>query len=113
MLKLYRKELQALKEAAEKKSTPMRETDSRVHCGVSIQDQIQMLMNTLPMNQQNRPWSMEELCIRISGKYHEKPHPMDVARALRRLGWESTRDWSRDGGGRRLWIKKPLGICAK
>ena len=107
MLELYRKELKALKEAAERKSTPIQESDSRVHCEVSIQDQIQMLMNTLPINQQSRSWSMEELCMRISGKYHEKPHPMDVARALRRLGWESTRDWSKNGGGRRLWIKRP------
>jgi len=113
MLEHYREELKALKAAAERKSINPLESDNRVRCEISIQDQIQMLMSTLPIKQQNRPWSMEELCIRISGKYHEKPHPMDVARALRRLGWESTRDWSRDGGGRRLWIKKPLGSCAK
>jgi hypothetical protein len=69
-----------------------------------LQVQIEELMRTLPAAQRDRPWSIDELVCRLEGKYRDRPHPADVGRALRRLGWERVRDWSNAGGGRRYWL---------
>jgi hypothetical protein len=53
--------------------------------------------------QRDRPWSMDELVARLQGRYSARPHPMNVGQALRALGWTQRRDWTRDGGGRRMW----------
>ena len=76
---------------------------SRVLCDVSLISQIQSLMRSLPPVQRDRPWSMEELVVRLQGRYSARPHPMNVGQALRALGWTQRRDWTRDGGGRRMW----------
>ena len=56
-----------------------------------------------PPVQRDRGWSMEELVARLSGRYTARPHPMHVGQVLRALGWAQKRDWTRDGGGRRVW----------
>jgi hypothetical protein len=65
--------------------------------------QIEDLMRTLPPAQRDRPWSIDEFVHRLQGKYRDRPHPADVGRALRGLGWVRVRDWSNAGGGRRYW----------
>lgn len=77
--------------------------DSRVLCDVPLRDQIEELMASLPPAQRDRPWSMEEFVVRLQGRFHARPHPMNVGRALRALGWARKRDWSAPGGGRRYW----------
>lgn len=77
--------------------------DSRVLCDVPLRDQISDLMASLAPAQRDRPWSMEELVIRLRGRFRERPHPMHVGQALRALGWTQKRDWSQNGGGRRYW----------
>ena len=61
--------------------------------------------NILPA-QRERPWAMEELCLRLKGKFERHPHPMHVGNALRSLGWVQMRDWTNAGGGRRVWVKR-------
>jgi hypothetical protein len=78
--------------------------DSRVVCDTPLTDQIEALMHSLPPVQANRPWTMEELLLRLQGRYHARPHAMNVGTALRRLGWAQRRDWTREGGGRRYWL---------
>lgn len=68
-----------------------------------LETQIQHLMAVLPENQRNRDWSMADLIARLTGKYRESPHAMHVAAALRKLGFTQHRDFSRAGGGARVW----------
>ena len=81
-----------------------RSADTRVSPDwIPLTEQIEALMRSLPTAQRDRPWSMEELCLRLKGKFKSNPHPMHVGHALRALGWTSKRDWTRSGGGRRVW----------
>ena len=87
--------------AAERK----RLRDSRIQCDKPLTEQIEALMRSLPPAQRNRLWTMEELVARLNGRYNARPCAGDVGVALRRLGWTRLRDWSQDGGGRRVWRK--------
>jgi len=99
MLKSY---IQGLKNAA----------DAQTHIGGKganrpsarpLTTQIQTFLRTLPPAQRDRWWSIDEFVCRLEGKYRDRPHPADVGRALRALGWVRVRDFSREGGGRRYW----------
>ena len=68
-----------------------------------LTEQIESLMRSLPPVQRDRAWSMEELCLRLRGKFSASPHPMNVGQALRALGWTQKRDWSTAGADRRYW----------
>ena len=70
---------------------------------VSLIDQINQLMQTLPPNMQQRDWSMSDLLTRLEGKFKDRPSAMKVAEALRILGWSRHRDHSLKGGGGRFW----------
>lgn len=74
-------------------------------CDTPLTFQIEALMRCLPPVQRDRPWSMEELVARLSGRFTARPHPMHVGQALWALGWTTRRDWTRDGGGRRMWLR--------
>ena len=78
--------------------------DSRIVCAIPLTDQIKALMRSLPPAQRNRYWSMDDLTIRLQGRYNAHPCAGLVGQALRQLGWTQRRDWSQDGGGRRVWI---------
>ena len=111
-MKLYIDHLRAECERAQKESKDAiraaerrRLRDSRIQCGVQLTDQIEALMRSLPPSQRNRPWTMEELVARVHGRYNARPCAGSVGVALRRLGWTRIRDWSNDGGGRRVWRK--------
>lgn len=77
--------------------------DTRIHCEVPLTDQITNLMRSLPPAQRDRPWSVAELAARLNGRFKARPSHGDVGVALRALGWTRTRDWTADGGGRRVW----------
>ena len=79
--------------------------DTRVLCDKPLSEQIEDLMNCLSPAQRSRPFTMDELVARLQGRYSARPHPMNVGQALRALGWTQRRDWTRDGGGRRVWIR--------
>ncbi|MBF9022931.1 MULTISPECIES: hypothetical protein [unclassified Roseobacter] len=85
--------------AAERK----RLRDSRIQCDIPLTNQIEALMRSLPPAQRNRPWAMDELVARLHGRYNARPCAGSIGLALRRLGWTRSRDWSQDGGGRRVW----------
>lgn len=79
--------------------------DCRIHCETPLTEQIEALMRSLPLTQRDRPWSMDELVARLQGRYHARPSAGDVGIALRKIGWTRIRDWSRGGGGRRVWSR--------
>ena len=88
-------------QAAERK----RLRDSRIQCDTPLTEQVEALMRSLPPAQRNRPWAMDELVARLRGRYNARPCAGEVGDALRRLGWTRIRDWSKGGGGRRVWKK--------
>jgi hypothetical protein len=106
-MKTYIDQLKANTEAANLRiveaKVKSQQPNKRILCDKPLTDQITELMQSLPPAQRDRPWSMEELVARLQGKYSMSPHPMYVGQALRQLGWETRRDWTRDGGGRRVW----------
>ena len=107
MMKAYIDQLKANSAEANRQSAvakaKQQKGDSRVLCDKPLTDQITDLMLSLPPAQRDRPWSMDDLVARLRGRYSARPHAMHVGAALRALGWVSTRNWTRDGGGRRIW----------
>jgi hypothetical protein len=110
MNKAYIANLQATSDEAnlrhEKAKARNQKIDKRILCEKPLTEQITELMASLPPAQRNRPWSMEEICLRLKGKYSERPHPMNIGQALRTLRWETRRDWTQKGGGRRIWVER-------
>ena len=66
--------------------------------------QIEVLMRSLPPAQRDRPWSLDELQPRLTGKFQPFPHKAHIGAALRELGWVTKRNWTHNGGGRRYWL---------
>ena len=87
-------------EEAKAKSQP---TDKRIVCDTPLATQIESLMRGLSPAQRNRPWSMEELVVRLQGRYSTRPHAMNIGAALRQLGWTQELDWTAQGAGKRYW----------
>lgn len=68
-----------------------------------LRDQITAIFREMPLALKARPWSVYELTAQLQGKYRSNPHPQDVARNLRDLGWTASRSWSKEGYGKRIW----------
>ncbi len=110
-MKTYIKELKAktieAEHRREQSNAKSRDTEMRVSPDwAPLTEQVITLMRNLPPAQRERPWAMEELCLRLKGKFERHPHPMHVGNALRSLGWVQMRDWTNAGGGRRVWVKR-------
>ncbi|CAN1516150.1 hypothetical protein MCEREM21A_00948 [Sphingomonadaceae bacterium] len=71
-----------------------------------LTEQITELMLSLPPSQRDRPWSIVDLQGRLQGRYKDRPSLGNIGDALRTLGWTQRRDWTKYGGGCRLW-KRP------
>ena len=54
---------------------------------------------------------MDNLVLQLYGKYNQRPHPMHVGKALRRLGWKKVRDWSSAAGSRGFLFHLGLKYC--
>lgn len=68
-----------------------------------LTEQITELMLSLPPAQLNRPWSIVDLQGRLQGRYKDRPSLGSIGDALRALDWTRRRDWTKNGGGRRVW----------
>ena len=103
MMKRYIENLRASSDEANLRHQEDAKTKQQhaVLCDTPLADQIESLMRSLPPVQRDRPWSMEELCLRSKDKFSASPHPMNVGKSLRALGWTRRRDWTRDGGGKK------------
>jgi hypothetical protein len=103
-LRHYREQLRQIREASLRAEEEQRKAgQSALPIYKPLDQQIEELMRSLPPAQRDRPWSMDELVIRLKGRYRRHPHAKDVGAALRRLGWQQRRDWSVEGAGRRIW----------
>ena len=109
MSKAYIQNLRASSDEAnrqhEEAKAKSHHADTRVVCDKPLTEQIEELMRSLSPAQRNRPWSMDDLLVRLQGRYSARPHAMNVGQALRAMGWTQKRDWTRDGGGRRVWLE--------
>lgn len=104
MLKSYIDELKGeIVKRADETSLKNEAPRIRLRTGKSLTLQIEELMRTLPPAVRDRPWQICDFVNRLEGKYRERPHPADVGKALRSLGWKRYRDWSVKGAGQRLW----------
>ena len=81
---------------------------SRPSSDLSVEEQLRNFFDSLPQRLLERPWAMAEITDKLVGKYRAHPHPQNVARALRRLGWVQKRDWTQAGKGRRYWGVRQL-----
>lgn len=109
-LRHYREQLRQIREAslrAEEEQRQRKASQSAAPTYKPLDQQIEELMRSLPPAQRNRPWSMDELVLRLQGRYRPHPHARDVGQALRKLDWTYYRDWTKAGMGRRLW--RPRG----
>lgn len=70
-----------------------------------LTEQISELMLSLPPAQRERLWSIVDLQGRLQGRYKDRPSLGNIGVALRTLGWTQVRDWSQDGGNRRMWSR--------
>jgi hypothetical protein len=107
-MKHYIEQLQAVADQAQRQSEgvlPTWSKDGRIQCDTPLTEQIEALMRSLPPAQRDRPWSMDELAVRLQGRYNARPSAADVGIALRKIGWTRSRDWFVDGAGRRVWQK--------
>lgn len=68
-----------------------------------LTEQITELMQTTTPRLRERPWSMQEIIVRLDGKYRDRPHAQMVGNALKILGWQRVRLWSKGYDGVRLW----------
>ena len=80
------------------------------HFAVSLQIQNLRRTSARRMQASGQKWQegvgvalKDELVARLHGRYNARPCAGEVGVALRRLGWTRIRDWSKDGGGRRIW----------
>jgi len=65
--------------------------------------QLQYLFATMTENQRNRDYSVTELIPRLKGQFRSAPSAAKVAAALKQLGFTQNRDYSKAGGGARVW----------
>jgi hypothetical protein len=71
-------------------------------------DQLKDHLATLPPSQKERI-SIPAILPHLQGKYRERPHYIQVAKALRIIGYTSVRSWKKSDSGCRYWLApKPV-----
>ncbi len=65
--------------------------------------QLERLFATMTENQRRRDLTAAELIPRLQGEFRAHPSAAGVAAALKQLGFTQRRDYSRAGGGARVW----------
>lgn len=66
-------------------------------------DQVRDLLANLPPAQTERI-SLPMLLPHLMGKYRDHPHYIQIAKALRQLGYRQIRSWKKSDGGARYWL---------
>lgn len=66
-------------------------------------DQVRDYLATLPPAQKQRI-SLPAILPHLRGKYKEHPHLLNIARAMRQLGYTPVRCWRKDDHAHRYWI---------
>lgn len=111
MLREYRRQLNSLVEQQRRdRETELFAQQKARRNGLGnlkpLTEQITELMLSLPPSQRNRPWSIVDLQGRLQGRYKDRPSLGNIGDALRALGWTQRREWTQDGGNRRVWLHR-------
>ena len=110
-MKAYKEKLLAIVEelqAKEQASSALKasELDNEFDQKIPLEQQINSLMQSLPPVVRFRPWTIQELRLRLKGRFKRYPSAGDIGLALQSLGWTRRRDWTNAGRGRRIWMPK-------
>ena len=102
-MKGYIDSLRRMTEAAnaEKRTEP--NTSATAYTPLLVQ--LERLFATMPANQRCRDFTVAELIPRLQGEFRVHPSAAGVAAALKQLGFTQRRDYSRAGGGARVWSR--------
>lgn len=60
-----------------------------------LETRVSKLLTTIPREVQNQGLSMETLRNMLSGRWRGKCHPGELGQALRKLGYQRRRNWSK------------------
>ncbi|MCA3692611.1 hypothetical protein [Aquidulcibacter sp.] len=110
-MKAYKEKLLAIVEElqAKEQASSLRkasEINNDVDQRPPLEQQIDNLMQSLPPVVRFRPWTIQELRLRLNGRFKRYPSAGDIGIVLQSLGWTRRRDWTNAGRGRRIWIPK-------
>jgi len=72
---------------------------------IALEIQIQNWWEGLPPAMQSRRFHVSEIAQQCRGRYRPAPALREVALALRLLGWQQRRDWTKAGRNTRFWHK--------
>lgn len=90
-------------EVSRAKKKVYRAANLRYRTMESLEDQILRWWVNLPEDQRQRRFQIMDISAHCKGKFHSKPALREVAAALRTLGWNEKRDWTKVGRNRRFW----------
>jgi hypothetical protein len=80
--------------------------DPRIVCEVSLKQQVQEYLLSLPPIIRSKPICLMSLRAQLQGRFKTRPSAGDLGVALSALGFVRIRNWQRDGGnGRRFWVR--------
>jgi hypothetical protein len=84
-----------------------------IQCGPDrLVSEISAWLKTMSLQQQSRKFTIDEVVAlaRLTGAYQLSPAKREVALALRTLGFQPCRDWTRAGRNRRYWSRSDPNI---
>jgi hypothetical protein len=72
-----------------------------------LEDRLAKLLSTIPIDIKNQGLSLTNIQNMLTGKWRGKCHPGELGLALRKLGYERRRSWSKsDDGFKAKWFPK-------
>jgi hypothetical protein len=72
-----------------------------------LEDRLAKLLATIPIDLKNQGLSLTNIRNMLAGKWRGKCHPGELGLALRKLGYERRRNWSKsDDGFKAKWFPK-------
>jgi hypothetical protein len=78
--------------------------DPRIVCEVPLKIQVQQHLQSQPPIMRNKPISLMELRAQLQGRYNARPSAGDLGIVLRALNFRPTRNFTKAGAGRRMWL---------
>ena len=74
--------------------------------------EIRAWLKTMSLQQRSRKFTIDEVVVlaQLTGTYQPLPARRDVAYALRTLGFQPCRDWTKAGRNRRYWSRSDPNI---
>jgi hypothetical protein len=94
---------QSAKEQARRDEKARAEAKAARERLVPLDERLARLLGTIPLEVQREGLSLPALQVSLRGRSRGNCHPGELGRALARIGFERTRDWSGADGFRAVW----------